>query len=157
MVGCQMYYKPIKFDQNCWCHFWENRNCYFPFLMWTTVNFRGSVKIKNKRPWILQTTADIEFQRYRSIGLGAMFSDCHRDRRTDKWTFFFFCKTLFLKCVIDIEWNSINNRSRIFFYDCNTFFAPDHRLYKTSLEIKIKMLKSNFRTFASILKIPPRR
>ena len=52
IVGCRKYYKPIKFDQNCWCHFWENRIFYFYFLMWTTINFRGWGKIKNKRPRI---------------------------------------------------------------------------------------------------------
>ena len=47
---------------------------------------RGELKVKV--PGYLQRTPDIEFQQYWSIGLGAMFSDCHRDRRTDKWTFF---------------------------------------------------------------------
>ena len=45
-------------------------------------------KLKIKGPGYLQRTPDIEFQRYRSIDLGAMLGDCHRDRRTDKWTFF---------------------------------------------------------------------
>ena len=45
-------------------------------------------KLKMKGLGYLQRTPTIEFQQYRSIGLGAMFSDCHRDRWTDKWTFF---------------------------------------------------------------------
>ena len=34
-------------------------------------------KLKMKGPGYLQRTPDIEFQRYRSIGLGTMFSDFH--------------------------------------------------------------------------------
>ena len=53
-----------------------------------TVNLGVGGKLKIKGPGYLQRTPDIEFQRYRSIGLGTMFSDSHRDRRTDKWAFF---------------------------------------------------------------------
>ena len=49
-------------------------------------------KLKIKGLGYLQRIPDIEFQRYRSIGLGAMFSDSHRERRTDKDI---FSKTLF--------------------------------------------------------------
>ena len=39
-------------------------------------------KLKIKGPGYLQRTPDIEFKRYRSTGLGAMFNDCHR--QTDR-------------------------------------------------------------------------
>ena len=45
-------------------------------------------KLKIKGPGYLQRTPNIKFQLYGSIGLGAMFSNYHRDRRTNKWTFF---------------------------------------------------------------------
>ena len=88
IAGCQKYHKPIKFDKNCWCHFFLNLN-YFSFLMWTTINFRGTGKLKIKGPGYLQRASDIGFQRYRSTGLGATFIDCHRDRRN------FFLKHFF--------------------------------------------------------------
>ena len=46
-----------------------------------TLGVGGTLKMKD--PGYLQWTPDIEFQRYRSIGLDAMFSDCHRNK-TDR-------------------------------------------------------------------------
>ena len=53
IVGCQKYYKPIKFDQNIVDAIFEKIWIFlFSFLMWTTVNFRARGKIKNKMTWI---------------------------------------------------------------------------------------------------------
>ena len=60
--------------------------------MRTTVNFSGRGILKIKGLGYLQRTPGIEFQQYRSIGLGAMFSDCHRDRQINEH---FFYKMLF--------------------------------------------------------------
>ena len=107
-------------------------------------------KLKIKDLGYLRRTPDIEFQWYRSIGLGAMFSDCQRDRRTDKCTFFLkhFFKVRDWYCI---EWKSINNQS-LNFLRLQYFVCSWRRL-----KVKIKMPKSNFWTFASILKILPGR
>ena len=77
--------------------------------MRSTVSFSGRGKLKIKGLGYLQRTPDIEFQRYRSIGLGVMFSDCHRDRRTDKWTFF--------GCGSDVEAKIIIKKIEVKFSD----------------------------------------
>ena len=42
IVGLRIYYKPTKFNQNRWNHFWENQI----FLVWTTLNFKGRSKTR---------------------------------------------------------------------------------------------------------------
>ena len=75
-----MYYKPTKFNQNRWSHFWENQIFLF-FLMWTTLNFRGRGKTKKTAGDIYKWTLDIEFELDLWIGLGSMFGDSHTDRQ----------------------------------------------------------------------------
>ena len=52
----------------------ENENFKF-FLMWTTLNFEGSSKTKNRARDICKGTLDIEFERDWSFGLGATSGD----------------------------------------------------------------------------------
>ena len=59
-----MYYKPTKFNQNRWSHFWE-----IP-------------KLKKTARDIYMRTLYVEFERDRSIGLGSTFGDGHTRTRT---------------------------------------------------------------------------
>ena len=56
-------------------------NFLFVFLCELPLILGVGWKLKIKDPGYLQRTPNIEFQLYRSIGLGAMLSDCHRDRQ----------------------------------------------------------------------------
>ena len=114
------------------------------FLMWTTVNFRVRGKIKNKRPWIFA-----EDPRYRISMISVNCFRCNVRRLSQRLTFFL---NTFLKWEIDIEWKSINNNRSQNFLRLQYFLCSWQRS-----KVKIKMLKSNFRRFESILKIPPRR
>ena len=107
-----MYYKPTKFNQHRWSHFWENK---FFFLMWTTLNFRGRGKTKKTARDIYMRTLYIKFERDRSIGLGSTLDDGHTDRETDRHTHTqtFFLKT-FLDSGSDVEWKIIKkSKSKI--------------------------------------------
>ena len=65
-----MYNKSTKFDENLCSHFWENEN-FKIFLMWTTINFEGRSKKKQRARDICKGTLDIEFERDWSFSLGA--------------------------------------------------------------------------------------
>ena len=67
-------YKLIKFIQNYWIHFWENRNFKF-FLMWTTLNFKCRSKIKMRTRDICKRIVYVKFEWDWSVGLGPMLGD----------------------------------------------------------------------------------
>ena len=69
IVVLRMYYKPTKFNQNRWSHFWENHFFYI-FLMWTTLNFRVGGKTKKNVRDICERTLDIDFERDWWVSLG---------------------------------------------------------------------------------------
>ena len=59
IVEVRTYYKPTKFDENRWSHFWENE---FVFLMWTSLNFEGRSKTETRAGDICKGTTDAEFK-----------------------------------------------------------------------------------------------
>ena len=67
------------------------------FLMQTTLNFRGGGKTKKAARDTNMETLDIELERDRSIGLGSVFGDDHRQTHTHTHTHTqtFFSKTHF--------------------------------------------------------------
>ena len=67
-----MYNKSTKFDEN---YFWKNENFKFFFLMWTTLNFDGRSKMKQRARDICKGTLDIEFERDWSFSLGTALGD----------------------------------------------------------------------------------
>ena len=48
------------------------------FLMWTTLNFRGSSKTEKQAEDIGKGTPDIEFEQDWSVGLGAILADAQK-------------------------------------------------------------------------------
>ena len=78
LLRCRMYYKPTKFYENRWSHFWENENfkCFFlcelPLFL--------SIGERSKMAWDLcKRFLDIKFEWDRSIVLGSMFGNGHTD------------------------------------------------------------------------------
>ena len=54
--------------------------------MWIILNFEDRSTTKKREGNIYKGTLDIEFERYRSIGLGSTFGDGHTHRQTDRQT-----------------------------------------------------------------------
>ena len=74
IVRIRMYYKPTKFNQNRWSHFWENQFFKF-FIKWTTLNFKVRVNTKTGVRDICERTLDIDFERDWWVGLGPALRD----------------------------------------------------------------------------------
>ena len=90
-----MYYKPTKFNQNRWSHFWGNKkfliffSCELPLVLGVGKNKKKKAGDIYKRPLY------IEFERDRSIGLSSMIGDGRTDRQTHTHRHFFLVPWIF--------------------------------------------------------------
>ena len=72
---------------------------------------------------IYKRTLDIEFEQYRSIGLGSTIGDGHTHTHTHTHTHRHLFLNTFLDCGSDVE-TKIKKVEVEFFDDCNTSFTP---------------------------------